>query len=83
MVPTLIKATAASEQIGISVAVLRAWERKGLIDVIRSHDGKKLYDVKQYMPEYALHGRTTQIKTAPEFYRPSPENFIYKKYTEL
>ena len=39
----------ASEKLGVHQRTLYQWEKKGLIDTIRTPGGKRLYNVKKYI----------------------------------
>ena len=44
-----VKPSAAAERLGVSLHTLRRWEKKGLIEVIRTDNGQRRYNVDDYI----------------------------------
>lgn len=49
-----VKPSAAAEQLGVSLHTLRRWEKKGLIEVIRTDNGQRRYNVDDYISRQGI-----------------------------
>ena len=69
----------ASEILGVHQRTLMNWDRKGLIDVIRTPGNKRLYNVKKYLEKNKFKCDNSNLVKGCDFIIDEITNEIYKR----
>ena len=75
----------ASEMLGVHQQTLYSWEKKGLLDTIRTPGNRRMYNVEKYLKETEKHSKyiSEQIKINPTKINPTKLNIIYARVSSL